>query len=78
MYIMYINKVMHTSATSSMPKPHSVKARFRQGTESLDLTIPAELKREHGITGGDVFIVEIRDGSNDLTISYKRVHQAKS
>ena len=61
-----------------MPAPHSVKARVRQGTESLDLTIPAELKREHGITPGDVFIVEVQDGTGDLTISYKRVHEAES
>jgi bifunctional DNA-binding transcriptional regulator/antitoxin component of YhaV-PrlF toxin-antitoxin module len=61
-----------------MPAPHSIKARVRQGTESLDLTIPAELKREHGITAGDVFIVEVQDGTDDLTISYERVHEAES
>jgi len=61
-----------------MPAPHSVKARVRQGTESLDLTIPSELKREHGITAGDVFIVEIQDETDELTISYKRIHEAES
>lgn len=61
-----------------MPAPHSVKARGRHGTSSLDLTVPAELKREHNISEGDVFIVEIDDEGGDLTITYERVHEAES
>jgi bifunctional DNA-binding transcriptional regulator/antitoxin component of YhaV-PrlF toxin-antitoxin module len=61
-----------------MPAPHSVKARGRHGTSSLDLTVPAELKREHDILEGDVFIVEIDDEDGDLTITYERVHEADS
>ncbi len=60
-----------------MPEPFSVKARGRHGTESLDLTIPVELKREHGITQGDVFLVEVSpDG--ELSIEYERIHDAET
>ena len=61
----------------AMPAPHSVKARGRHGTASLDLTVPAELKREYGISEGDVFIVDMDDRDGELTISYKRVHEAE-
>lgn len=59
-----------------MPAPFTVKARGRQGTESLDLTIPAELKREHDIAQGDVFLVEV-DDEDELTVRYKRLHEAE-
>ena len=60
-----------------MPAPHSVKARGRHGTESLDLTIPAELKREHGISEGDVFVVTVSD-EEEIVIDYERIHDADS
>lgn len=78
MYIMYTNNVVYRFSTDPMPAPYNVKARGRHGTESLDLTIPAEIKREHGITAGDVFVVEIQDEADDLAISYKRIHEADS
>ncbi len=59
-----------------MPAPFTVKARGRHGTESLDLTIPAELKREHDISEGDVFLVEIEE-SDELSITYNRIHEAE-
>ncbi len=75
MYIMYTKHVIHTKAKSAVPAPFTVKARGRQGTESLDLTIPAELKREHGISEGDVFLVSVNsDGS--LSIDYERIHES--
>lgn len=58
-----------------MGVPYNVKARVHHGSESLDITIPAELKREHGITAGDVFIVEADDEDEDLVLRYKRIHQ---
>ena len=78
MYIMYSNYVMYRLTTVAMPAPHSVKARARHGTSSLDLTVPAELKREHGVSEGDVFIVDIESKEGDLTITYERVHEAQS
>lgn len=59
-----------------MPEPFSVKARGRHGTESLDLTIPVKLKNKHGITQGDIFVVEI-NSEGELTIEYERIHEAE-
>lgn len=77
MYIMYTKHVMHSYRNSTVPEPFTVKARGRHGTESLDLTIPVELKREHGISEGDVFLVEIDDDSSELSIKYERIHQSE-
>jgi len=67
---------MYRSVIDDMPAPFSVKARGRHGTESLDLTIPAELKREHDISEGDVFVVSVNDDDEEIVIEYKRVHDA--
>ena len=69
---------MHSLTISAVPEPFTVKARGRHGTASLDLTIPAELKREHGISEGDVFLVEVDETDDELTISYQRIHEADS
>ena len=61
--------------SAGVPEPFTVKARGRHGTESLDLTIPAEYKREYGINEGDVFLVKINEESK-LEISYERIHEA--
>lgn len=66
---------MYRLHSAGVPEPFTVKARGRHGTESLDLTIPAEYKREHGINEGDVFLVKI-DNNGDLVISYERIHEA--
>jgi len=67
---------MYSSIIDAMPAPFSVKARGRHGTESLDLTIPAELKREHDISEGDVFVVSVND-SGEIVIEYERIHEAE-
>ncbi len=75
MYIMCTNYVIQTNSLSTVPAPFTVKARGRQGTESLDLTIPVELKREYGISQGDVFVVDVNEGDDgDLSINYERIH----
>ena len=62
-----------------MGEPYNVKARVHHGSESLDLTIPAELRRDKGITPGDLFIVEADENdAGNLLIEYKRVHEAES
>lgn len=78
MYIMYSNNVMYRLTNPAMPAPHSVKARGRQGTSSLDLTIPTELKREYRVSEGDVFIVDVDEEGDKMTITYERVHQVDS
>jgi len=67
---------MYSSIIDAMPAPFSVKARGRHGTESLNLTIPAELKREHDISEGDVFVVSVND-SGEIVIEYERIHEAE-
>lgn len=78
MYIMHTKYVIHRFRSTVVPAPFTVKARGRHGTESLDLTIPVELKREHGISEGDVFLVDVEEDEEGLRISYKRIHQTES
>ncbi len=58
-----------------MGEPYNVKARVHHGSESLDITIPAELKREHGISQGDVFLVNVDEKDDQLTLKYERIHK---
>jgi len=60
-----------------MGEQYSVKARVRHGSESLDLTIPAKLRRDLGITPGDLFIVSAEaNAEGNLVIECERVHEA--
>lgn len=54
----------------------TVKARSRQGTKSMDLTIPAKIRDELDISAGDVFELSIEKGDNDI-LTYKRVYKFK-
>lgn len=47
-----------------------IKARERTGTSSLDLTLPAKLKKKHDINKGDVFKVDTIDDNGQLKIVY--------
>lgn len=58
-----------------MGEPYNVKARVHHGSESLDITIPAELKREYGISPGDLFLVSIEEEDGELTLEYERIHK---
>lgn len=58
-----------------MGEPYNVKARIHHGSESLDITIPAELKREFGISPGDVFLVGAEDEDGQLILEYERIHK---
>jgi UDP-N-acetylmuramate-alanine ligase len=60
-----------------MGAPYNVKAREHHGSESLDITIPAELKREYEISPGDVFLVEADESDNQLVLRYERIHNAE-
>lgn len=60
-----------------MGEPHSVKARAHHGSESLDITIPAELKREHGISQGDVFVVDVDEDGDQLVLTYDRIYDSE-
>ena len=54
----------------------TVKARSRQGTKSMDLTIPAKIREELDISAGDVFELYVEKGKEDV-LTYKRVYKVK-
>ncbi len=54
--------------------PHVVKARSRQGTKSLDLTIPVKIATQTKIKEGDVFLIETSENKEGkLIIIYTRI-----
>ena len=55
----------------------TVKARKRQGTNSLDLTIPTKVVKEEKISNGDIFEVNVSKQDNNLKIEYKCVYKKK-
>lgn len=55
---------------------YTVKARSRQGTKSMDLTIPAKLREELDIYPGDIFEISFERDEEDKII-YKRVYKNK-
>lgn len=60
-----------------MTKIPTVKARARQGTRSLDITIPTSIIKEYDICEGDVFALEIETttmrGKKQVILKYRRV-----
>lgn len=55
----------------------TVKARSRQGTRSLDLTIPTKIVEEMNIKEGDVFAVEKIVNDREITLKYNLVYKQK-
>ena len=52
----------------------TVKARGRQGTSSLDLTIPVDFCKELDIKPGDIFKLEYETtNDNEIVLNYKLV-----
>lgn len=54
----------------------TVKARIHHGAESLNLTIPADIVREHEINDGDIFEIEVKKSNENLVIEYQRVYES--
>jgi AbrB family looped-hinge helix DNA binding protein len=54
----------------------TVKARSRQGTKSMDLTIPAKVCEELDISPGDIFELTVKNDGSEILI-YKRVYKFK-
>lgn len=54
-----------------------VKVRGRQGTKSLDITIPARLSEEFNIEAGDLFKVKISNDDEKLIITYELIYKNK-
>ena len=55
----------------------TVKARKRQGTKSLDLTIPTEIVKEQDISPGDIFKVKLDKEKDTIILEYIRVYKNK-
>lgn len=53
-----------------------VKVRGRQGTKSLDITIPAKLSKEFDINAGDLFKVNIIN-EDTMIIKYELIYKNK-
>lgn len=54
-----------------------VKVRGRQGTKSLDITIPAKLSEEYNIKAGDLFKVNIINENDVIFIRYELIYKNK-
>lgn len=52
-----------------------IKARERHGTSSLDLTLPAKIRKKNNIKKGDVFKVETNEENGNFQIVYTLVYQ---
>jgi len=53
----------------------TVKAREHYGAESLDLTIPTKVVREHDLSAGDIFEITTEIQGESLTVEYELVHR---
>ncbi len=58
-------------------KTYTVKARERHGTNSLDITLPAELKKKYGISKGDIFKIDVTNEDNILKFTYTLIFKNK-
>jgi hypothetical protein len=67
--LMNINKFM---------KNYTVKARQRQGTNSIDLTLPADISKEYSITRGDIFKIDPVLDNDTLKLEYTLIYQNKN
>lgn len=53
----------------------TVKVRGREGTVTMDISIPASISREYDIEKGDVFAIDAEtDAEGRLVLHYTRVY----
>lgn len=52
-----------------------VKVRGRQGTKSLDITIPVKLSEEYDINAGDLFIVNVDINKDSIKLCYELIYK---
>lgn len=55
-------------------KNYTVKARQRYGSNSIDLTLPASIRKEYSINHGDIFKIIPVEKNNVLTLKYKLIY----
>lgn len=73
MYIMYILFYNNVDIIINMTK--IIKARERQGTKSLDITIPTEIQQDYNINKGDLFKIDVENIDNKIKIIYTRIYK---
>jgi len=54
---------------------YTVKARKRQGTKSLDLTIPTAIVKEEKVLSGDIFKVKHIKDKDSLILEYSCIYK---
>ncbi|MDO5825310.1 MAG: hypothetical protein BZ137_02555 [Methanosphaera sp. rholeuAM130] len=55
-------------------KNYTVKARQRYGSNSIDLTLPASIRREYSINHGDIFKISPIEKDDVLTLEYRLIY----
>ena len=55
----------------------TVRARKRQGSNSLDLTVPTKVARSYEIQQGDIFEIDAILDRGDVKLVYKRVYRKR-
>lgn len=58
----------------SIMKNYTVKARQRYGSNSIDLTLPASIRREYSINHGDIFKISPIEKDDVLTLEYRLIY----
>lgn len=53
----------------------TVKARERHGSNSLDLTLPANIVKNYSLNKGDIFKVELINNDDELKLIYTLVYK---
>ena len=48
----------------------TVKSRQRHGTDSLDLTLPAKIRKKYNFSDGDIFEVNVVEKEGKVEIIY--------
>jgi len=56
-------------------KRYIIKAREHHGTASLNLTIPAKVRREYKIEPGDFFELRVEERQGDVVLIYRRLKE---
>lgn len=70
---MYIN-IYSKNDRYRIMKNYTVKARKRYGSNSIDLTLPASIRKEYSINHGDIFKISPIKKNNTLTFEYKLIY----
>ena len=70
---MYIDLYSIKKIYSTM-KNYTVKARQRYGSNSIDLTLPASIRKEYSINHGDIFKISPVKKDDVLTLEYKLIY----